>query len=296
MLNIGDQREELKTLFKLSGADNNLPYKINWIDFSDGPTLNAAYASNRIDIGGEGDIAAAQVLQQGVQLKVIASDLATAATDFLVAAPNSGINTLADLKGKTLVYDTGGGQEAFALRGLSEAGLTEKDIHQVNDNNGYAVIEGGHADAAVLFHVEQEQAYVKEHPGTKVLGTNLTLKPPFYDYEVATATALANPGKQAAIQDFLTRYKQAEDWEASHESAYANAYYVGVEHETQAEADSAAAQSAVHLLPITSAEQTALQSVVNLEASSGAIKKAFSVAPLYDNTASATWNKIVDGS
>jgi len=50
---------------------------------------------------------------------------------FGVPARQAGITSISQLKGQTVAYTTGTAEQAFALRALATAGLTQKDVTQV---------------------------------------------------------------------------------------------------------------------------------------------------------------------
>ena len=83
---------------------------------------------------------------------------------YLLAKP--GITSIAQLRGKPVAYTTGTAEQAFALRALKQAGLTQKDVHQVNVSllQLGTVLQGGAADASVV-SVEQKVNYQQTHPG-----------------------------------------------------------------------------------------------------------------------------------
>ena len=49
---------------------------------------------------------------------------------------------------------------------------------------------------------------------------------------LATTSALADPAKQAAIEDFIRRLIKAQNWAKSHQAQWVADYYVNVEHQT----------------------------------------------------------------
>ncbi len=242
-----------------------------------------------------GDLPAALAVQSGLSVKATAASEGIGADEFLVAKP--GIESISQLKGKRVAYTTGTAEQAFALRALATAGLKQNDVNQVNVTlqQLFTVLETGEVDASVISGGQQEQDYVQQHPGAKVLASNVTVKPASYDYELASTAALTDPSKNAAIKDFLHRLIEASNWAYTHQSAYATAYLVDVQHETQAEAqESVGAGLIFHWVAIDATVQNALQNVVDLEAGTGAIKSTFNVGPLFDPTATAAYNQIVE--
>jgi sulfonate transport system substrate-binding protein len=294
VLNVGDQEQLVETLFKDSGVESGIPYKINFVQFGSGPLVDSGFAAHRIDIGFMGDLPAALAAQSGLPVEAAAVDTGIGAEEFLIAKP--GITTIAQLKGKSVAYTTGTAEQAFALRALATAGLKQQDVDQVNValQQLFTVLEAGEVDASVISGVQEEKLYLQQHPTAKVLATNLTVSPASYDYELATTSALANPAKDAAIKDYVTRLIEASNWAYTHQSQYATDYLVDVEHETPAEAQLGVTGGLISdFVPITSTVQSALQNVVDLEAGAGAIKASYSVASLFNPTVSATYNQIL---
>lgn len=131
----------------------------------------------------------------------------------LVTRPDTGIKTVADLKGKRVAATRGTDPHIFLIRALQEAGLSEKDITLVllQHGDGKAALLRGDVDAwagldpltaaaeiengAILFHRNREanswgvlnvrEAFAKAHPevAKRVLAV----------YEQARAWAVANP-------------------------------------------------------------------------------------------------------
>lgn len=294
VLNVGDQEQLIETLFSASGVGDDVPYKINFVEFGSGPLVDAGFAAHSIDIGFMGDLPAALAVQSGLPVKATAAEEGVGPEEFLIAKP--GFRSIAQLKGKSVAYTTGTAEQAFALRALATAGLKQGDVDQVDVTlqQLFTVLEAGEVDASVITGVQEERLYLQQHPGAKVLATNLTVKPASYDYEIATTAALHNPAKDAAIQDFIKRLIQASNWAYTHQSAYATDYLVDVEHETPAEAALGVTGGLIaDFVPIDSTVQSALQNVVDLEASAGAVKAKFSVAPLFAPSVTSTYNQIV---
>jgi sulfonate transport system substrate-binding protein len=293
VLNIGDQQQYLETLLRTSGKLNALPYTVNFVQFGSGPLVDAGFAANRIDAGFMGDLPATVAVSSHLPVKAVAVNLPIGANEFLVAQP--GITSIAQLKGKPVAYTTGTSQQAFALRALSQVGLAQKDVHQVDVTLQQlgTVLQSGSADASIL-SVQQKIDFQETHPGAKVLATNATAKPPTYDYVLATTSALASPAKKAALGDFLRRYVAAGNWVKTHKSQYVNAYYVDIEHQTPAQAKQIlAAGGEMSPVPITSGVQQALQTVVHLMATAGAISTEFSVAALFSPDVTNYFNPLV---
>jgi sulfonate transport system substrate-binding protein len=293
VLNLGDQQQELETLLNVSGALAGAPYKVNFVEFDSGPLVDAGFAAHRIDLGSMGDLPASLAVKSGLPVKAVAVDLPIGASEYLLAKP--GITAISQLRGKPVAYTTGTAEQAFALRALKTAGLTQKDVQQVDVSllQLGTVLESGSADASVV-SVEQKIDYQQTHPGAKVLASVDTVTPPSYGYLLGTTAALASPAKLAAISDLTKRLIRAENWEKAHQSQWVTDYYVDVEHQTPAAAKLIlAAGGTDNYVPITAGVQSALQDVVSLMAGAGAWPARFSVAPLYSSAQSQRYNAIL---
>jgi|SRR5579875_1281403 len=292
-LNFGDQQQEFQTLLQESGALKGASYKVNFVEFDSGPLVDAGFAAHRIDVGFMGDLPATLAAKSKLPVTATAVYEPIGADEFLLAKP--GITSISQLRGKPVAYTTGTAEQAFALRALKTAGLSQQDVTQVNVSllQLGTVLESGAADASVV-SVEQKVDYQQAHPGAKVLASQDTVQPPSYDYLLATNTALASHAKLAAIGNLTQRLIKAENWEKTHQSQWVTDYYVNVEHQTPALAKLIlAAGGTANFVPITPSVQAALQNVVTLLAGAKAIPSSYSVSPLFSTAEASRYNAIV---
>jgi sulfonate transport system substrate-binding protein len=293
VLNFGDQQQFYQTLLQASGALKGAAYKVNFVEFDSGPLVDAGFAAHRIDVGYMGDLPASLAAKGGLPVVAAAVQRPIGASEYLLAKP--GITAISQLRGKPVAYTTGTSEQAFALRALKSAGLSQADVHQVNVSllQLGTVLESGAADASVV-SAEQKANYQQTHPGARVLATLTTVQPPSYSYLLAAKAALASQAKRAAIGDLTRRLIRAENWEKSHASEWVTDYYVNVEHQTTAVAKLIlAAGGTATYVPIDSAVHAALQDVVGLMAGAKAIPAAYSVASLFSPAEAARYNAIV---
>jgi sulfonate transport system substrate-binding protein len=293
VINFGDQQQSTQTLLTASGVLAGAGYKVNFVEFDSGPLVDAGFAAGKIDVGTMGDLPASLAVKSGLPVTAIASEQYIGASEYLLARP--GITSIAQLRGKNVAYTTGTAEQAFALRALATARLTQRDVHQVDVSllQLGTVLQAGAADASVV-SVEQKVDYQQTHPAAVVLATIASVKPASYGYILAAKAALASPAKLAAIDDLTRRLIEAEAWERTHQSQFITDYYVNVEHQTPAAARLIlAAGGTYNFIPLTSAQPTALQDVVNLLASAGALPASYSIASLFSATESQRYNTIL---
>jgi sulfonate transport system substrate-binding protein len=147
----------------------------------------------------------------------------------LVTRPDSGIKTVADLKGKRVAVTRGTDPHVFLVRALAKAGLSEKDLKLVllQHGDGRAALDRGDVDAwagldpimataeidhgDVLFYRDRSantpgflnvrETFAKEQPDAvrRVLAT----------YETARVWALAHPDHLKAILVKVTKLPPA---------------------------------------------------------------------------------------
>jgi sulfonate transport system substrate-binding protein len=293
VLNVGDQQQDLQTLLRVSGALKGASYQVNFVEFDSGPLVDSGFAAHRIDVGTMGDLPASLAVKSGLPVKAVAVDKPIGASEYLLARP--GITSIAQLRGQPVAYTTGTAEQAFALRALKSAGLTQKDVRQVNVTllQLGTALESGSAVASVV-SVEQKIDYQQTHPDAKVLARIDTTTPPSYGYLLATTAALASQAKQADISDFTKRLVRAENWKKTHQSQWVTDYYVDVEHQTPAAAKLILAAGGTETYePITGGVQSALQGVVSLMSQAGVWPEVFSVAPLYSAAETQRYNALL---
>jgi sulfonate transport system substrate-binding protein len=208
-LRVGDQLDFLKTILSTAGEDKNLPYKLKWSGFIGGPPMLQAFHANAIDAGFVADtpLIFAQAAHQDV--KAIAGWASEHGTTELIAAPDSGINSWADVKGKKVAIQRGTVAEAVVLQGLEGAGLKLSDIDVVDlpITQISAALQGGSVEAGVLA-APLDTAYLTSNPGAKIVDrpSNLTARVSFL---IASAGAIEDPAKAAALNDYVARFGKA---------------------------------------------------------------------------------------
>jgi len=222
-LRIGDQGKTLELQLTLSGQSKGAPYGLNYNTFADGPHMNAAFSANRLDVGYMGDTPVLFANASGAGITAVAISKSTKNSQTIYAGKDSGIQTPADLKGKKIAVTVGTSLHGYLLQQLNSVGLTEKDITLVNVpvTSLVSTFTSGQVDAVV---------YVSQY-GKAVTGTGAyeikTTPLPQYSVVLAAKSALKDPTKRAAIEDFLVRLSRASTWPKAHADEWVKAYYVG---------------------------------------------------------------------
>jgi taurine transport system substrate-binding protein len=107
-------------------------FKINWRQFGGGGDVIRAMASGDVQLGEVGSTGVATAISQGMDVELfwILEDIASA--EALVARNGSGVNTIADLKGKKVGTPFVSTSHFQLLYALQKAGLKATDVQVLN--------------------------------------------------------------------------------------------------------------------------------------------------------------------
>jgi NitT/TauT family transport system substrate-binding protein len=135
--------------------------------FTNGPTQITALLAGDLDAGVIGP--GAHWLPPSAKATIIANQ-GTGWGDMILIQPNKGINTVADLKGKSVGVPEGTSGDMILQLALGKAGLTDADITKVNMDPDAIVpaFVSGQIDAAALW-VPQVTEMQTRVPGSKIL-------------------------------------------------------------------------------------------------------------------------------
>lgn len=109
-------------------------------------------------------------IANGLDLDIVLMTDYSAGMDGIVAAP--GINSVKDLKGKTIATNSGTMNHMLLLTALEQAGLSESDVNITNMSEGdaTAALVGGSIDAASIFDPQMSKA-AKESGGKVIFSS-----------------------------------------------------------------------------------------------------------------------------
>lgn len=110
-----------------------LGVSVEWAQFAAGPQLMEAMNVGRVDIGSVGETPPIFAQAAGTSLVYIASNKPSSGKGSgIVVQNNSPIRTLADLKGKKIVFQKGSASHYLLIKALEEAGLKYSDIQAIS--------------------------------------------------------------------------------------------------------------------------------------------------------------------
>lgn len=185
---------------------------VNLIPFTNGPTQIQAMASGSLDVGYIGG--GAMWMPASGQGTVITPNESTFG-DFLIASPESGATSMADLKGLKIGVPDGGSGEMILALALEEAGLTEADIERIplDPPSVVSAFVAGQIDVAAIFSPLSDQIF-ESVPDAKIIANNVDFpETEFLGAWVASNDAIAD--KSEALTRFLEVFIQANDYRIS---------------------------------------------------------------------------------
>lgn len=151
---IGYQKTNLPVIAQREGtiekALESQGTKVAWVEFTAGPPLVEALNAGAIDLGWTGDAPPIFGQSAGSAIAYVAALPANGQGEAIVAKPESGIKTVADLKGRTVAVGKGTSAHNLLVAALEEAGLTIDDV---------TVTYLPPADAAAAFASDKVEAW-----------------------------------------------------------------------------------------------------------------------------------------
>ncbi|MFI2457842.1 ABC transporter substrate-binding protein [Streptomyces sp. NPDC019539] len=145
---------------QLNSLGDGVTYKVAWQDYATGAPITAQMTAGKIDIGSMGDfpllINAARGKQLGrpTHLVSVTGYNLRGGLNTIVTAPDSGLTSLKDLKGKKVSTSVGSAADGTLVRALQRAGIDpDKGIDKLNQQPavGASALAAGSADALSQF-------------------------------------------------------------------------------------------------------------------------------------------------
>lgn len=143
---------------------------VELVEFAQYSDVIQALDSGSVDASIMGITEAVTPIANGLDLDIVLMTDYSAGMDGIVAAP--GINSVKDLKGKTIATNIGTMNHMLLLTALEQAGLSESDVNITNMSEGdaTAALVGGSIDAASIFDPQMSKA-AKESGGKVIFSS-----------------------------------------------------------------------------------------------------------------------------
>ncbi|MCU1732903.1 MULTISPECIES: ABC transporter substrate-binding protein [unclassified Pseudomonas] len=258
------------------------PYPLEWIDVPGGSMVLEAFASSSLDYAFMSPVLPLFASAAGNPLVLIASYQGEQNRSSLIVKRDSGIASIADLKGKRVSFVRATDTHYLILNLLRDNHLTLADIQArpMPARDALVAFQNGHVDAIVAGGIGALQAQ------TGMDGVILAQASQYHcgNYLIATTErVLQQPGKQAAISDFLRREQATWDWVEHNPQAWAerNEKLTGISRELYLQQFNQR-QRPSRLLPVSEADILAQQRIADLFHDSGLIRQSLDVRGFWD--------------
>ncbi|GAB2673964.1 ABC transporter substrate-binding protein [Saccharopolyspora gloriosae] len=224
-LTIGDQAGIQQSLVEAAGVLDGKQYEVRWSQFAAAAPLLEALRSGAVDIGLAGDAPTLNALGSGADIKIVSATRSVRQYGLAIVVPQgSPITSVADLRGKTVSPTTPGSVGHYLLlSALREAGVpaNEVRISFLEPVNASAALSSGAIDAWSTWDPYTAAAQLDQ--GATVLrdANGLAHGLSFIN---AYQEALDDPGRRAAVRDFVGRYNKALDWARAEPAENARIY------------------------------------------------------------------------
>jgi sulfonate transport system substrate-binding protein len=227
---VADQNEVLQTLMRVSGAQQELSSEITYANFLGGPAILEAFRAGALDLANVGNTPPIQAHAAGEQIPIVAARTSSETDYFLAVRSGLKIDSLEQLRGKSIAYGEGTGRQPFVLNALKLAGLGKKDVRLVplRAADFPDAIRSGQVDVAALNepHFSRYLADFADRGASSVPKAENDRLPKSLTYLYASKKALDDPAKAAAIREFVTAWVEASRWSNKNIDAWVDAYYV----------------------------------------------------------------------
>ncbi|MFZ3451964.1 aliphatic sulfonate ABC transporter substrate-binding protein [Arthrobacter sp. 7Tela_A1] len=179
---------------------------VNWVQSAGSNKANEALRAGAIDVGSTAGSAALLARANGSPIKTI-SIYSQPEWAALAVGPDSGITSVADLKGKSVAATKGTDPYFFLVQALEEAGLETSDVtvQNLQHADGRAALENGSVDAWSGLDPIMAGA---EQAGATLFYRNLD----FNTYGFLNATESFLEEKPELAQAVVDAYEKARAW------------------------------------------------------------------------------------
>ncbi|MFJ2752999.1 ABC transporter substrate-binding protein [Streptomyces sp. NPDC087297] len=198
------------------GRKDGTTYKVDWQDYATGAPITAQMTAGKIDIGSMGDFpllinaVRGKELKQPTRLVSVTGYNLRGGLNTVVTAPDSTLESLADLRGRKVSTSVGSAADGTLVRALQRAGIDPSSgIEKLNQQPsvGASALQAGSIDALSQFVAWPGQLAFEGRAKALYDGAELNL-PTFHGVTVREKFARERSG---VLDDFLRAQRRATD-------------------------------------------------------------------------------------
>jgi sulfonate transport system substrate-binding protein len=214
VLRVGVQKDGIRSVLTEAGLLKDLPYKIEWSEFTAGPPIIEAAAADQIDVAWVGSAPPIFGAAADAAFKVVATvEERDQKQDSILVPKGSDVKSVADLKGKKVAVAKGTSGQGHLLLALKDAGLTLADVEPqyLAPPDGQAAFQAGEVDAWSTWEPFVTQA-VQEDGAVNITADQGATTDPYLQFEIASSASLDEKDTRESIQHFVGLLKEGFTW------------------------------------------------------------------------------------
>lgn len=202
-----------------------LGFRVEWIEFPAGPQLLEALNVGAIDIGHTGEAPPIFAQAAGAPLVYVGHEPPAPRGEAILVPANSPIQTVADLRGKTVALNKGSNVHYLLVEALEAAGVSYSEITTafLPPADARAAFERGSVDAWVIWDPFQAAAEVATGARTLANGEGLVSNHQFY---FGTESFVA--AHPAIVDAVLAAINEVDAWARDNTDAVADELAPGI--------------------------------------------------------------------
>ncbi|MGV0744737.1 ABC transporter substrate-binding protein [Mycolicibacterium sp. XJ870] len=210
-LQIGDQKGGTQALLRAAGALDDLPYQVEFSTFTSGPPQIEAATAGRIDFAITGNTPPIFGAASNAKVKVVSAYDGGGFGDQILVHADSPIQSVTDLRGKSIAIAKGSSAHGHTLVQLNRAGISPSDVKLVflQPADALSAFTQRRVDVWAVWDPYTAQADEELPVRSIARATGVTNGAGF---GVASDAALADPKRNTALADLLVRYSKAVQW------------------------------------------------------------------------------------
>ncbi|MBM7516839.1 ABC transporter substrate-binding protein [Nocardioides nitrophenolicus] len=224
VLRVGVQKDGVRAVLDKAGLLDDLPYEIEWAEFTAGPPIVEAASADQIDVAWVGSAPPIFGAASDANFKIIAQVQERDQQENSILVPaGSDITEVADLAGKKIAVGKGTSAHGLLLQALKRNGLSLDDVepNYLAPADGLAAFTSGEVDAWAVWDpfvtqvVEQNDAVAITGGAPDEQGVQ---------FEIASTKSLEEPETRESIRHFVNLLKEAWVWAIDHSDEWGDGW------------------------------------------------------------------------
>jgi sulfonate transport system substrate-binding protein len=214
VLRVGVQKDGVRSVLTQSGLLEDLPYEIEWSEFTSGPPIIEAAAADRIDVAWVGSAPPIFGASSNAAFKIVAAvEERDQKQDSILVPAGSDVTSVEDLRGRSVAVAKGTSGHGHLLLALEAAGMTLDDIEPqyLAPPDGQAAFRSGEVDAWAVWDPYVTQA-VMEEDAVDITADDGPETDPYLQFEIASSASLEDEQKREDISHFVDLVRQGFLW------------------------------------------------------------------------------------